>query len=382
MLAKYACSPFKSRGRAFPEKEDKAEIFLRDREKIIHSSAFRRLEYKTQVFVNHVGDHYRTRLTHTIEVSQIARNISRKLQLNEDLAESVALAHDLGHPPFGHAGEEGLNAAAKEFGGFDHNAHTIRILVKIEQRYLGFAGLNLSIETLDGIAKHNGPLNDHNSKSHMHLVNLLSDLELDPHIQPTLEAQCAALSDDIAYINHDIDDGLRANMFCLEELESLPITVDILKHLRKATNEVSKIKNELVKELSSIMIDDLVTQTLTNLKSRGIADYEDVKSHTHEIVSFSNDVAHAKGIIKSFLMEKVYKNYRVNRMTAKSKKLLSKLFDHYLQNPDCLPTEWYNKITYNKNKSDIAKFVIDYIAGMTDRYAIEEYKRLFDPSLF
>lgn len=381
-IAKYACNPLTSKGRGFMEDEDMAEIFLRDREKVIHSSAFRRLEYKTQVFVNHVGDHYRTRLTHSIEVSQIARNISRKLRLNEDLAETVALSHDLGHPPFGHAGEEGLSAAAKEFGGFDHNAHTIKILVKLEQRYVRFDGINLSLEALEGIAKHNGPLTDHNSKAHLSLIKLLNDLGIDFHTQPSLEAQCSALSDDIAYINHDIDDGLRAGMFSLEELEVMPVISDILQQLNKLSTNPQKTKHELIKELSKSMVNDLVAQTSLNLKANNIETYKDVLQQPSEIVTFSPDMNIAKDKIKAFLMEKVYRNYRVNRMTAKAKDLIAKLFHHYLQNPDCLPTGWYARITDKSDQNEIATYVIDYIAGMTDRFAIKEYKRLFDPSLF
>lgn len=379
-VAKYACNPLKSKGRCFFEEEDASEIFLRDREKVIHSSAFRRLEYKTQVFVNHVGDHYRTRLTHTIEVSQIARAISRKLRLNEDLAETVALSHDLGHPPFGHAGEDGLNEAAKDFGGFDHNAQTVKVLVKLEQRYLGFDGINLSLEALEGIAKHNGPLTDHTSKAHLSLIKMLNDFGIEFHTQPSLEAQCSALSDDIAYINHDIDDGLRAGMFNLEELKTLPVISDILQQLQKLSHNPQKIKHELIKKLSRSMVDDLVAQTLINLKA--IETYQDVLAQASETVTFSPYMDLAKNEIKSFLMEKVYRNYRVNRMTAKAKDLISKLFHHYLQNPDCLPTEWYTRIVDKRNQNEIATYVIDYIAGMTDRFAIEEYRRLFDPSLF
>ncbi len=381
-IAKYACTPDKSKGRGFFEEEDIHDVFLRDREKVIHSSAFRRLEYKTQVFVNHIGDHYRTRLTHTIEVSQVARVISRKLGLNEDLADTVALSHDLGHPPFGHAGEDSLNEAAKDFGGFDHNAQTIKILVKLEQRYPKFDGVNLSLESLEGIAKHNGPLTDHNSKAHLSLIKLLNDLGINFHTQPSLEAQCSSLSDDIAYINHDIDDGLRANMFGLDELETLPVISDILDQLKKLSSNPQIIKHELIRELSKAMIDDLVAQTLFNLKTSGIKSYEDVIGFSKELVNFSPEMNIVKDQIKSFLMKKVYRNYLVNRMTTKSKDLINKLFHCYLHNPDCLPTRWYDRIIDKSNKNEIATYVIDYIAGMTDRFAIEEYKKLFDASLF
>jgi dGTPase len=381
-IAKYACNPLESKGRGFFEEEEASDIFLRDRQKVIHSSAFRRLEYKTQVFVNHVGDHYRTRLTHSMEVSQIARSISRKLGLNEDLAETVALSHDLGHPPFGHAGEDGLNEAAQDFGGFDHNGHTVKILVKLEQHYLGFDGVNLSLEALEGIAKHNGPITNCNSKTHLSLIKLLNNLCIDFHTQPSLEAQCSALSDDIAYINHDIDDGLRAGMFKLEDLEALPVVSGILQRLNKLSSDSQKIKYELIKNLSKNMVDDLVTQTLLNLKLSGIETYKDVLKQPSELVTFSPHMNHAKDKIKAFLMEKVYRNYRVNRMTAKAKGLITKLFHHYLQNPDCLPTRWYTRILDKSDQNEIASSVIDYIAGMTDRFAIKEYKRLFDPSLF
>jgi dGTPase len=379
----YACSPLASKGRLFSEDEDPSEIFLKDCEKIIHSSAFRRLEYKTQVFVNHVGDHYRTRLTHSIEVAQIARIIAHRLKLNEDLAAAVALSHDIGHPPFGHAGEEALNIAAKDYGGFDHNAHTIKILVKLEQKYIGFDGLNLSIEALEGIAKHNGPLvADKNSKSYLMLADLLNNLGINFHTQPSLEAQCAALSDDIAYINHDIDDGLRANMFKLGEMQELPIVSEILKELIKQSSDKDKIKHELIKKLSEFMINDLVIQTLDNLKLTNIKNYQEVISTSLPIVTFSQSVNAAKDKIKDFLMERVYRNYRVNRMTAKTKVLIIQLFEHYINNPNCLPTEWYGRIHDSSKKNAIAPYVIDYIAGMTDRFAIKEYSSLFDPTLF
>lgn len=380
--APYSCDPLLSKGRTHFEEENPQEIFLKDKEKVIHSSAFRRLEYKTQVFVNHVGDHYRNRLTHSLEVAHVAKTIARKLRINEDLTETVALSHDLGHPPFGHAGEESLNRVTKGFGGFDHNVQTIKILVTLEQRYPNFNGLNLSFEALEGIAKHNGPIIPKSNKSHLDLLSLFDGTLFNPQTQPSLEAQVASLADDIAYINHDLDDGLRAGMFNIDELLSLPVIGDILTSIKKSNIPDPLIKYDLIRQLSALMINDLVAQTLANIDSNGIKDYSDVIVQTQATATFSRDVENAKNIIKDFLMQRVYRNFRVNRMSEKSQDLIEKIFNRYLASPNCLPTEWYTKIEDLSNMNLVAGYITDYIAGMTDRYAIEEYKRLFDPNFF
>lgn len=374
----YSCSSQTSLGRLFEQDEIKDEIFLNDKQRIINSLAFRRLEYKTQVFVNHVGDHYRTRLTHSIEVAHVAKTICRKLGINEDLAETVALSHDLGHPPFGHAGEYGLNLAMAEYGGFDHNIQTIKIVTHLEKKFHEFDGLNLSSETLDGILKHNGPID---IEQNPQLAKLLKGLEIDFTSQATLEAQAAAQSDDIAYINHDIDDGLRADMFKIDELIDLPIIGKLLRKIDSKKLNKSLTKNELIRQFSKLMIDDLVVNTLANIKSNYIVTVKDVVNCKKPLLAFSDEFESAKKVIKEFLMLKVYRNYRVNRMTQKAISLINDIFNRYLQAPNCLPEEWYNKIKTNDNH-EIAYCISDYIAGMTDRFAIEEYSRLFDPKLF
>lgn len=354
--------------------------FMVDRERVVHSAAFRRLEYKTQVFVNHVGDHYRTRLTHSIEVAQIARKIARKLGLNEDLADTIALSHDLGHPPFGHAGEEGLNEAANLHGGFDHNAHTLRILVKLEKFKRAHTGLNLLRATLDGIAKHNGCLM-HNHKVHPRLIEIVKDLGISVSTKPSLEAQIASLADDIAYINHDIDDGLRASMFEIEELWDYNGLAKRLEHLGfdVISHFDHSFRTGFISSFSGFLIGDLIDQTLANVKAIGVQCFEDVQGCKTDVVAFSPEVETIKNDIKEFLMRKVYRNYRVNRMTLKAKKVISELYKVLITKPDCLPQHWQNRI---KQDYSIAEIIIDYIAGMTDRFALEEHRRLLDPHYF
>lgn len=354
--------------------------FMLDRERVVHSAAFRRLEYKTQVFVNHVGDHYRTRLTHSLEVSQIARKIARRLGLNEDLSDTIALSHDLGHPPFGHAGEEGLNEAANLHGGFDHNAHTLRILVRLEKYRRSHTGLNLLRATLDGIAKHNGCL-IHNHKVHPRLTEIVKDLGISVSTRPSLEAQIASLADDVAYINHDIDDGLRASMFEIEELWSYN---DLAKRLQELGFDVvshfdHSYRAGFVSSFSTFLVGDLVEQTLRNVKFSKIKNFEEVQQYEKDLVTFSSEIEVIKNDIKEFLMRKVYRNYRVNRMTLKAKKVIFDLYKVLITKPDCLPQHWQNQI---KQDYSIAEVVIDYIAGMTDRFALEEHRKLLDPHYF
>lgn len=379
-LAKYACNPDESRGRQHKEKYDSERSpFLKDRDRIIHCMAFRRLEYKTQVFVNHVGDHYRTRLTHSLEVSQIARTICRELNLNEDLAETIALSHDLGHPPFGHAGEAGLNDASINYGGFDHNVQTIKILTLLEQRYAEFDGLNLTWETLEGAVKHNGPI----SSPHKLISELDKRLDLKLDKYASLEAQVAGLADDIAYCNHDIDDGIRAGMFKIEELLQFNIIKQLFESVKAAYPAASEqiMLNETIRRLVKHMVNDVVHQVRKNITFHKIQSVTDIRNANTPIAEFSPETEELRISLKAFLMEKVYKHYRVNRMTVKSKQVLKDLFERLFTQSDCLPTDWYDKLK-GKDEFTKADIIKDYISGMTDRYAIEEHERLFNPNYF
>lgn len=380
-LATYACDPKQSRGRFHKELfESEREPFLKDRDRVIHCMAFRRLEYKTQVFVNHVGDHYRTRLTHSLEVAQIARIISRELGLNEDLAETIALSHDLGHPPFGHAGEDALNEAAKDFGGFDHNVQTMKILTTLEQRYAEFDGLNLTWESLEGAAKHNGPVN---SNLHPFLNELDKRLDLKFNKHASLEAQVAGLADDIAYCNHDIDDGIRAEMFKIEELRELRVINQLYESVLAAYPNASNniILNETIRRLVKHMLNDLVHQVKKNISFYKIQTVQDIRDLDKPIAVLSEEIEELRKTLKSFLMERVYKNFKVNRMSVKSKEIIKDLFDKLMNQTDCLPDDWYAKV---KGRDELSKadIIKDYISGMTDRYAIEEHKKLFNPNYF
>ncbi len=393
-LAAYACNPAESKGRLFAEEDTNTRTaFQRDRDRIIHSTAFRRLEYKTQVFVNHEGDHYRTRLTHSLEVSQLARSISRTLGLNEDLAETLALAHDLGHTPFGHSGEDALSEVMEPFGGFDHNAHTLRIITSLEHRYAGFDGLNLTWETLEGIAKHNGPLIRKNSASLFGKIlnrtpapsmprviaeyNARHDLLLDTF--PSAEAQVASLADDIAYNNHDIDDGLRAGLFTLQQIEQLEFVGRIFREVRTRYPgiEEQRMIHESIRRLINRMVTDLITQTAQNLKHENIEHVDDIRKLGKPVVSFSPAMTEANLELKKFLMENMYRHYKVNRMASKAKRVVRELFQFFLTEPQCLPSQ-YNKIAGAPKSATTAFVVSDFIAGMTDRFALDEYRRVFD----
>lgn len=382
-LAKYAVDPKDSMGRKYKELyESDREPFLKDRDRVIHSVAFRRLEYKTQVFVNHVGDHYRTRLTHSLEVAQISRIIARDLKLNEDLAELIALAHDLGHPPFGHAGEDGLNEAAKAYGGFDHNVQTLKIITQLEQRYAEFDGLNLTWESLEGIVKHNGPFkSDKKYSQYVHDFSKEYDLKLKSHA--SLEAQVASLADDIAYINHDIDDGIRAGFFGLEELQHIILINKLLESVRNTFPNLSEVKlrSETIRRLIKYMINDLVFETQKNLEANSIKTVTDVRNHKSQLVTFSKEVESVRSEIKKFLMTNFYRHYQVNRMTLKGQKILKDLFLRFHESPDCLPNAWQEQMKVLDDNSKI-KVILNYIAGMTDRYAIEEHKKLFNAEYF
>lgn len=368
-MSQIATNPLHTRGRLFKETESPFRSpYQRDRDRIIHSAAFRRLEYKTQVFVNHEGDHYRTRLTHSIEVSQIARTLAHTLELDVHLAEAIALAHDLGHTPFGHAGEDALKDIYQDF---DHNAQTIKILTKLEQRYAEFDGLNLSWETLDGIAKHNGPLK--NPPKEIREYNARHNLELDKF--SSLEAQIASFADDIAYISHDVDDGLRAGLFRVDDILHLPIVGESFREVlaKYPKIETPRLIHESHRRILNIMVQDLYEESLARIKSLGIKTADDARNCKESVATFSAKVLPEVKQVKSWLMENMYRHYKVNRMTSKARRIITELYSFFIAEPDCLPTEWQQKA---KN-IQLKEVVADYIAGMTDRFAIQEYEKIF-----
>jgi len=376
-LASYACHAAESRGRLFDEPESPTRTpFQRDRDRIIHSTAFRRLKHKTQVFVHHVGDHYRTRLTHSIEVSQIARSLARALQVDEDLAESLALSHDFGHTPFGHVGEDVLDELMKQYGGFDHNAQSLRIVTMLEQQYAEFDGLNLCWETLEGLVKHNGPVIGDIPQTFID-YNEVWDLQLNTHA--SLEAQCAAVADDIAYNAHDLDDGLRARLFNLDELNDVPLVSAALKTVCKKYPELEdhRIRHEIVRRQITAMVEDVITNAKANLSLYSPEHVSDVRECGGTIVSFSESMKEKEKGIKTFLFDKMYRSPNVMRMRDGAEIIITDLFDVYLNETSDMP----NGLTRMgmKNKSnDRPRIVADFIAGMTDSYAISEHERMFD----
>ncbi len=381
-LMPWACRPADSRGRLHPERESETRTcFHRDRDRIIHSAAFRRLEYKTQVFVNHEGDFFRTRLTHSLEVSQIARSICRSLGLNEDLAEALALAHDLGHPPFGHAGEDALRDLMEPYGGFDHNAQSLRIVTCLERRYARFDGLNLTWETLEGVVKHNGPLTGaavarplpEGIKEYV----AGHDLELDTYAGA--EAQVASLSDDIAYNNHDIDDGLRAGLFTIDDLKGVPLVGPVFEEIEQTYPglETSRLIHETVRHLIGHMVNDLVEESRNRLRAANVACPRDIRRFGGPLVAFSAEMQENDRALKDFLFKNMYRHYKLNRMTSKARRLVKDLFQLLVGEPECLPTEWRRRAGA-ANSVETARVVADYVAGMTDRYASDEHRRLFD----
>lgn len=381
-LAPYASHPARSRGRRFPEAESPSRtVFQRDRDRIIHSTAFRRLEYKTQVFVNHEGDHFRTRLTHSIEVAQLARSISRQLRLNEDLAEALALAHDLGHTPFGHAGEDALHEAMTDYGGFDHNAQTLRILTHLEHRYASFNGLNLTWETLEGIVKHNGPLvGDGITKPLPRAIAAyITHHDLELHTFPGAEAQVASLADDIAYHNHDIDDGIRAKLFEVEDLLDLPIVGEVFESVLTQFDGIERhrLVHEAIRRLINRMVIDLVQESQRRIEESRVQTVEDIRALGKPVIGFSEEMETCNRALKAFLMARMYRHYKVNRMTSKARRVLKELFALFIAEPECLPTEWREQ-TDGRHTQQTAEVVADFIAGMTDRFAVDEHRRLFD----
>jgi dGTPase len=386
--AVYASDPAQSRGRRYEEPASLSRnAFRRDCDRIIHSAAFRRLAHKTQVFVYHEGDHYRTRLTHTLEVAQIARSLARALGLDEDLAEALALAHDLGHPPFGHAGERALDECLAGSGGFDHNAQALRIVTDLERRYAAFNGLNLSWETLEGLVKHNGPLVDRaglpvgryarqGAPAPIIAYSKIQDLELWTYA--SAEAQVAALSDDIAYDAHDIDDGLRADLFTLEDISEVPLVGNILREIdaKHPNIEPARRVHETVRALITRMIEDVIGETgrrVAMLKPHSVAEVRDAP---RPIVGFSPAMEKADREIKGFLYPRMYRHDRVMRVMADAERVVRDLFAHYTEAPDDLPQEWGEGIV-GSDASKRVRHIADYIAGMTDRYALIEHAKYF-----
>jgi len=373
----WAVRPETARGRLYLEPESETRTpWQRDRDRIIHSAAFRKLQYKTQVFVSHEGDFFRTRLTHSIEVAQIARSISRALGLEEDLAEALALAHDLGHPPFAHAGEEALAQLMEPFGGFDHNAQSLRVVTELERRYAGFDGLNLTWETLEGLAKHNGPL--HDPPPYVAAYNARHPLEL--HLYPSAEAQIAALADDIAYHSHDLDDGLRAQLFTFAEIAELPVVGEAYAAARRVCSEreISRLRHETIRRVINTLIRDVIAETNARLEALAPRDADAIRHAQRPVVAFSPSLAEANLRIKSFLYTRMYRHWRLRRMAGKAKRLTRELFSLFYADPMLLPDEWRERAGA-AGSAQAAQVVCDYIAGMTDRFAMDEHRRLTDP---
>ncbi len=363
----------KSKGRMFTERNDTFRTcFMRDRDRIIHSSAFRRLKYKTQVFVYNKEDYFRTRLSHSIEVSQLARSIAKIFRVNDDLVESISLAHDLGHTPFGHAGEDELDHKMKKNGGFNHNFHALKILTKLEKKYQGFDGLNLTFETLDGILKHNGPIQ---FKVPKYISDFISFFNGDLSKNGSFESQLSAICDDIAYNNNDIDDGLHAGFFSIDELSEIDLVKSVLKGIKKNKfNDSSRIRYELVRNLIKTMMNDLIQNTKKNLQKYKINFSDDIECQKVKIVSFSDDMIKEEKKLKLFLKNKMYLHPKIRTMTIKAKKIISDLFDLFIEEPTLMPDNWN---VFDNNKQKYIN-VCDYISGMTDNYAINIHRKFFD----
>ncbi len=381
--APYACDPAATRGRLVAEPESPTRTpFQRDRDRIIHSTAFRRLKHKTQVFIAHEGDHYRTRLTHTIEVAQIARALARALRLDEDLAEAVALVHDFGHTPFGHTGEDALNARMRDYGGFDHNAQSLRIVTRLEHRYADFDGLNLSWETLEGLVKHNGPLLGPHAAPHPVPQPILDfnaryDLELDRFA--SLEAQCAAIADDIAYNAHDIDDGLRSGLLTLEALDAVPLTKRLLDVVRGRYPGLDPVRtgHELVRRQITVMVEDVIAEAGRRIALAAPKSVEDVHAQSAALVGFSEAMRAEEIALKRFLYKNLYFHDSVVVVRRAADQILRDLFDACFADPAVMPAEWRAGCEA-LDAAGRARRVADYLAGMTDNYAVREHRRLFD----
>ncbi|MGQ0698781.1 MAG: deoxyguanosinetriphosphate triphosphohydrolase [Panacagrimonas sp.] len=376
-LASCAADPAHSRGRqnAEPSPSLRTE-FQRDRDRIIHCAAFRRLEYKTQVFVNHEGDLFRTRLTHSLEVAQIARSVARTLQLNEDLCETISLAHDLGHTPFGHAGQDALDECMKEYGGFEHNMQSLRVVDELEDKYAAFRGLNLCFETREGILKHCSPKN----------AQTLGDVgrRFLEHTQPGLEAQIANLADEIAYNNHDIDDGLRAGLLSVEQLRSIPLFARHHDAARAAHGSMTRKQewHETIRRIINTLVTDLVVASGARIAAANPADIDAVRRQPAPLIGYSDEVRAENRVLKRFLREELYLHHQVYRVMSKARKVVRDLFEGLFPDPRLMPPSFYaeaQRLERSNGLAGRARVVADYIAGMTDRYALDEHERLFDP---
>lgn len=380
-LASYACRPDMSGGRLFAEPESQYRTpFQRDRDRVIHSSAFRRLKYKTQVFVYHEGDHYRTRLTHTLEVAQVARTLARALMVNEDLAETVALAHDLGHPPFAHTGEDVLVECMRDVGGFNHNDQSLRVVTHLERKYPGWAGLNMTWETLEGIVKHNGPVTDKALPVTLAMIQKQTDLRL--HTYASIEAQVAAIADDIAYNSHDVEDGLRAKLFTFDDLASVPLLARIMADVRKRYPDINAhyLICETVRDLFGAMVMDVLTETKARLQKLKPETPEDIRAADRQMVAFSESMFAQVEQLRMFLRTRMYHHYKVNRTRLQVSRIVQDLYEAFTDNYKLLPDNWQTRMTDAGGPEDKiarARVVADYIAGMTDRFAMREHSQLF-----
>jgi dGTPase len=386
----YACDPDRSRGRQFVEPPSRTRSpFRRDCDRVIHSTAFRRLKHKTQVFVFHEGDHYRTRLTHSLEVAQIARALARQLGLDEDLTETLALAHDVGHPPFGHAGERALDACLRAHGGFDHNAQTLRVVTSLEHRYPEFNGLNLTWESLEGIVKHNGPLTTRDGnpvgryREHgvpVGIAEFVAAYDLELQSFASLEAQVAAIADDIAYDAHDIDDGLRAGLFQIDDLKEIPLTAGIIAEIDDQYPGLDESRRgaELVRELISHLIGAVIMEAHRRLARVQPASAQDVRNQSEALIAFPDETRDAEAAIKAFLKRRMYRHERVMRVMRDAEQLVFDLFARYQGNPAALPAEWLPPESRSEDEAGRARRIGNFIGGMTDRFALTEHQRLFD----
>lgn len=376
MLAAFAAQDATSRGRQYPEPApaNRSE-YQRDRDRIIHSAAFRRLEYKTQVFINHEGDLFRTRLTHSIEVAQIARSIARALSLNEDLTEAIALAHDLGHTPFGHSGQDALNECLRDYGGFEHNLQSLRVVDILEERYAEFPGLNLTFETREGILKHCSPKN----------ARVLGELgkRFLEKTQPSLEAQLVNIADEIAYNNHDVDDGLRSGLLTLEQLKPIALFAGQYDEVLQRYPDISPRRAiyETIRRMINQVVTDLIENSQRRIAQSGIKNIEDVRRHPEPLIAYTPEVAEKSRELKRFLRQNLYAHERVTRMMGEAVKVVHDLFAAFMRDPRLLPTQYQDKLQTQDDPAGRARIVADYIAGMTDRYALREHTRLPDPGV-
>ncbi|MEL6677172.1 MAG: deoxyguanosinetriphosphate triphosphohydrolase [Pseudomonadota bacterium] len=384
MIAPYACHPDASRGRLHAEPESAHRSpFQRDRDRIIHCSAFRRLKHKTQVFVEHEGDYFRTRLTHSLEVAQVARTMSRVLGLNEDLTEAVALAHDLGHPPFGHTGEDALHAAMAGFGGFDHNAQALKIVTDLERHYAEWDGLNLTWESLEGIAKHNGPLVRAGEDLHYTLADYDARHDLQLHTHASAEAQVAALSDDIAYNNHDLHDGLRAGLFTVPDICDLPIIGRAFAEVDRRWPGLDQDRrlHEALRRVFGVMVEDVLEASKAEIARVAPDSPDAIRAHTRQIIRFSEPVWADLQKVRAFLFENMYRHWSVRRMRRKAHQVVMELFTDFMEDPGMLPDDWREEAVHARSQDLRARVIADYIAGMTDRFALQEHRRLTDPMI-